>query len=206
VALPGTLTITVDRVDEIIKNVAEMTQQRLLVGIPDINAGRNTQNGSGASNAIIGYAMEFGLTGHGAGGFQVPPRPFLRPTIADMKARITDTYRLIGLRALEGDMNGMKRMMSSLGLEAANNVKKRISAGIPPPLATSTVEGRLSRTQKGSAILRRLRTQGTDLQKWGQGNLTPLIDTGQLRNAITYVIRKKPPQLWAARKQSDGIN
>ena len=60
-----------------------------------------------------------------------------------------------------------------VGLTAQNSVRRVINAGVAPPLAASTLRSR--RTRK---VAKRTGT-------------VALIDTGQLRNSITYVIRPK---------------
>lgn len=189
-ATPSNLKIPIDNVSAVVKSLSELSRQRLLVGIPDTTAGRSS---GPVSNAVIGYSMEFGMPER-----KVPARPFLMPTIKDMNKEIAEKFRLMGQRALNGDYQGAIRVMEALGLEAVNKVRARITAKIPPPLAASTVEARLRRTQAGQKMLKRLGNQ--DLKKWGATNLTPLIDTGQLKNAVTYVIRKKPAQLWSKPK------
>ena len=186
--MPANLKTVIDNVDDVIRNITDLSQQRLLVGIPDTEAGRT--NGP-ASNAVIGYAMEFGMPDK-----NVPARPFLTPTVKAMQAEITTTFRRIGQRAIDNDAQGAIRLMKALGLQVSDKVRARITAGIPPPLAQSTIEGRLRRTQAGRSMLKGMRKKNTDVAKWGANNLTPLIDTGQLRRSITYVIRKNPPQLW----------
>jgi hypothetical protein len=186
--MPANLKTVTDNVDSVVRNITELSQQRLLVGIPDTEAGRT----SGAvSNAFIGYAMEFGLPDK-----NVPARPFLLPTVKAMQGDITTTFRRMGERAVNDDAQGALRLMKVLGQQVADKVRGRITAGIPPPLAQSTIEGRLRRTQAGRTMLKGMRKKGADVSKWGANNLTPLIDTGQLRRSITYVIRKDPPQLW----------
>jgi hypothetical protein len=189
-AISPNLKVTVDNVDTVVKSINQLSQQRLLVGIPDTTAGRKS---GPASNAVIGYAMEFGMPEQ-----NVPARPFLMPTIKEMNSDIIEQFRLMGVRALDGDYQGIIKMMQRLGLRVVNKVKMRIVEKIPPPLKPATVENRLRRTQAGQKILKSLR--GKDLRKWGAANLTPLIDTGQLKNAITFVIRKKAAQPWKVPK------
>ena len=187
---PSNLHIVVDKTDEVIQAISDLSRQRLLVGIPDSEAGRTDGQ---ASNAVIGYAQEFGIPPH------LPPRPFLLPTVRDEKDLIAAQFRQMGRLALENDRRGVLRLMNALGLKIASEVKARITAGIPPPLAPSTIAGRLRKTQAGRTALRR----GGFRSSTGQAAASvfiPLIDTGQLRNAITYVIRKTPAQLFLQKK------
>jgi len=74
------------------------------------------------------------------------------------------------------------------GLTAKLSIQNKINEGIPPPLATSTVAARAREGRKGAQLELANRRAGipasTTLAK-------PLIDTGQLRNAVNYVIRRR---------------
>ena len=60
-----------------------------------------------------------------------------------------------------------EQLADLLGQKYVGQIQARISAGIPPPLAESTI------ARKGSSV--------------------PLIDTGQLRSAVTYEVRRLLP-------------
>lgn len=158
--------ITLDAVAGMLKAIEDLTRQRVLIGIPG-DAKARTRTGVGISNATLGYLHEYGSPAS-----NIPARPFLRPGIAVALPAIEARLRAGALRALraapEADVAG--RTLHGVGLLAQNRVRAYINAGVNPPLSPVTIHRR--RTRKVAP-----RT-GT----------VPLIDTGQLRSSITYVI------------------
>jgi hypothetical protein len=78
--------------------------------------------------------------------------------------------------------------LHKVGLRVATSIKKKINEGVPPPLSEYTLRERARRGRKGAKQELANRASGmapsTQLAK-------PLIDTGELRNSITYVIRSR---------------
>jgi len=100
----------------------------------------------------------------------IPPRPFLEPGVIAAQEKTTPQLASAARAALKGDIAGAQMRLGRAGLEAVNSVRAVMTEGIDPPLADSTIRNRRSRGRTGT---------------------TPLIDKGELRNAITYVVRKK---------------
>jgi hypothetical protein len=104
-------------------------------------------------------------------GLGVPQRSFLRAFADERQAEIAGRLRTIsqaiakGLVRVGGSEVKPAVALHRLGAWLAGQVKARISAGLEPALAESTIR---KKTRAG---------------KRGQ---TPLIDTGQLRSSITY--------------------
>lgn len=93
------------------------------------------------------------------GTITVPERSYIRSSYDDnFQDMLSFTRDLVG-RIYDGGMT-VERALDLIGLKMINNAKKKIRSKIPPPLAQSTI------AKKGSDI--------------------PLIDTGQLLNAITF--------------------
>jgi hypothetical protein len=106
------------------------------------------------------------------------------------------------------------RTLNAVGMTARNSVVRAITDPEPPfvPLKPATVRARLRKTAAGRRKLKRLgqikaaaewnATKANEaLSMWAEaGNIKPLIDTGQLRAAVTYVIR---PARDAAQKLRD---
>lgn len=174
------LTITKNNVAKVMASIAELTSTRVMVGIPSTNAGRR----SGAiNNAALGYIHE-----NGAPEVNIPARPFLIPGVRSVQPQIEAGLKAAGTMALQGrGPAAVSAQFDRIGLAAASAVKNTLNAGVPPPLAKSTLQARARRGRKGAIMELERRAQGaapgTDLAK-------PLVDTGQLRNAITYVKRK----------------
>lgn len=184
----GAAKTVIDRLPEVLKALELLVSKKVLVGIPDAKAGRRD---GPASNAVIGYVQETGDPRR-----NLPARPFLVPGVASIRGDVVAGLGNAGRLALDGKPAAVERQLAALGLLGQNAVRKRITDGIPPPLAASTVAGRLRRTRKGKRLLAQLRASGADLGQFGADNYTPLIATGQLRQSITYVIRTKLPQNW----------
>ena len=99
---------------------------------------------------------------------QPPERSFLRSTIDVNRAK----YEGLLKRAAKQFFERKRLLTSSLNLIGARvtaDVQNTIRRGIPPPLADSTI---------------RQKTVG------GKKGTTPLIDTGQMIGALTWIVRK----------------
>lgn len=169
----------------------------VLVGVPSANANRDDD--TPLNNAQLAYIHTFGSTiqvaereatvGRKNGRFAkaknatyetshtvpaheivIPPRPFLEPGIVNATPKTTPRLKAAANLALQGNFDGAERQLHAAGLIAQNEVRAVINAGPPPPLAESTIRSRRSRGRTGTV---------------------PLVDTGELRNSITYVVRAK---------------
>lgn len=151
-----------DRVGAVLGGVKALTSKEVLVGIPASNAGRAD---TPINNAEIGYLMETGSPPQ-----NIPERPFLVPGVQGAKDRFTPHLKAAGLSALEGKPALIDRDFDRAGFAAASAVKAKITEGPFTPLSPKTLAKR--------------RAKGRTSEK-------PLIDTGQLRRAVTHVVRKK---------------
>lgn len=154
--------------DDLMKAVRGITKRQVFVGIPAENADRQAEKGEeGAplNNAAIGYIMETGLPER-----NIPARPFLTPGIADAQERLVGQLRKGAVAALAGDEGGADRALHATGLIGQSAVQKRITDGPFIPLSKRTLQRRKARGRTGEK---------------------PLLDTGQLRRAVNYVIREK---------------
>jgi hypothetical protein len=150
----------IDRTREFLAAVDLLTNSQVKVGVPQNKDARREADRLG--NADIGYLME-----NGAPEVNLPARPHLVPGVRDVRSRITDLLKQAGRLAFEGRPDAVMRALNAVGLTAQSAVKARIRAGVPPPLAESTLAGRRARGRTGTK---------------------PLIDTGQYLAAISYVI------------------
>lgn len=156
---PG-IEILVDKVNAVIEGIQKLALNRVLVGIP---SDRTNRADGEITNAALGYIHE-----NGAPEVGIPARPFLVPGVKDAQGTTIIGMRAATDAAFEGRPAEVTRQFNKVGLQAVNAVKARINAGPPPPLKPGTIAARKRRGRTGTK---------------------PLIDTGQLRNAITYVIR-----------------
>lgn len=164
---------TVDRVDDVLRGIAELARSRVMVGIPENKDAR--RDGDRAGNALIGLVHE-----HGSPAKNIPARPWLRPGVQQGMPRILTISKNIGKAALDGKIDVVEQGFHAVGLAAVNAVRARISSNIPPPLSPRTIAARRRRT-KGSKYRRKAKTAS---------EVVTLIDTAQLRNAVSYVVRK----------------
>lgn len=162
------VTMTVDRTDELVRAVAELTKRQVMVGIPAEAAERDPQDGNEINNAAIGYINEWGLPEK-----NIPARPHLVPGVKDYGPRAIVRLKAAALAVLDGRKPEVDKQLNAIGLEAVSSVRAKITGGLSPPLSPKTIYNRQHRNTKP----KRMGTQ-------------PLIDFGDYLRHITYVIRK----------------
>jgi hypothetical protein len=178
----------VDNLKKVLQGIDTLTNMTVLVGVPGEKTGR--KDGS-ISNAALAYIHD-----KGAPEANIPARPFMEPGVKAVQKEITKELEDAGKVMLKGSQGSatVMRYLTRVGIITTRSIKAKITEGIPPPLAPSTIRGRIARV-KGKARRKKIDAAiaaGTPLsrQSGAEGIFTPLIVTGQLRNAITYVIRK----------------
>ena len=161
----GKVELKADNLSKIMESVQQLTKKDVLVGIPAENAKRqpDPEDPEPMSNAAIGYIMETGSPSQ-----NIPARPHMIPAIKEQALKISQYLQAAAKAALNGDAPGILRGLNAAGLYASTAIKKKITDGLEPPLAASTMAAR--------------QREGFDGDK-------PLIRTGQYRNSITYVLR-----------------
>ena len=155
--------MTKDNVSNVLRSIQQLASNEVLIGIPASTTDR--KDGEPINNATIGYIQETGSPAN-----NLPARPFLVPGVESAQKAATDELKKGAGAAMSGDAMGADKALHRAGITASNAVKGKINSGVPPELAKSTLAARRRRGRTGT---------------------TPLIDTGELRNSITYVIRKK---------------
>lgn len=181
------VTITKDELPRLLASVKQLTKRRVLVGISDITAQREPNPDdptADLNNAEIGYIHEFGAPEE-----NIPARPFLMPGIMDARDKIIARLRKAGEAALAGKTVDIDRALTACGLETVDAVKNKIETGPFAPLAEITVRRRLTRTAAYKAATPQRKAKL--MQAFLGGVNKPLIDTGALRDSITFVLRDK---------------
>lgn len=146
--------------------IRALRRTQVLVGVPAAHADRKEDEQDGPiTNAVIAYLNETGSP-----AMNIPPRPHIGPGIAAAEQKLVARIRKAGDMALGGDVAAVLRQMQAVGLIAQNSIRAQITDGALAPLAESTLRARRARGRTGEA---------------------PLIDTGQYRRSITFVIRPK---------------
>lgn len=158
------IRITINRVNEVKRAIAEVADKRVLVGIPSTTAGRRSEGDDGPlTNAEIGYIHEFGSP-----DANIPARPVLIPGVSKAREQIADRFGRTMAMKLKGESVSLPAELEKIGMVAVNAVKREFVTADLAPLAQMTLERRQARGRKGTR---------------------PLIDTGQYRQAMTYVVR-----------------
>lgn len=176
--MPGAgFTVTADHMVKVAAAVKLLAGARVFVGIPAGAALRRPEPGEPAppDNALLGYVHE-----HGAPEINLPARPWLKPSITAAKEEIAAGLKIAGKLALDGRPEAVERQLHRVGLKAASAAKLKIRTGPFLPLQPETIAARRRRSA-GS----RYRRKAT-----GPGDVTPLVDTSQMLNSVTYVIRR----------------
>lgn len=161
------VTVTTDRTADLVKAIEELTQTRVLIGIPAAAPARTPEPGgpNPPTNALIGYLNEFGSP-----EMNIPPRPHLVPGVEAAMPQIVPRLKKAGQLALEGKKTDVQAQFQAVGLLAASSVRVYITDAAFVPLAPRTLAKRRARGRSGEK---------------------PLQDTGQLTRAYTYVIVKQ---------------
>lgn len=156
------LTVLRDDTAKLRAAMTKLVDRQVFVGVPSTTAGRDS---GPIDNATLGYIHE-----NGSPAANIPARPFLRPGIAGVHDKIVARLRKTAVVALSGNATGVERDLQAIGFLGVAAVQREITEGSFEPLAESTLAARRRR---------------------GVTRTKPLIDTGKLRQAITFVIRKR---------------
>ena len=125
---------------------------KIAVGVFSDGPGRE---GGGPNNLEVATWNEFGTS-------RIPERSFIRATYDGERDRLEAAMRRVGELAVAG--KDAVQLLTAFGQFAVGLIRKKISDGVPPPNAQSTID------RKGSS--------------------KPLVDTGQLRKAVTARVFK----------------
>lgn len=172
----------VNNLPGLLKNLRLFEHKVLYVGVPADDAARDDD--SELNNATLAYIHD-----NGAPEANIPARPFMKPGMQDASKDVAKQYRLALEKASVG--KSAESYLHRAGSMAASAIRNRITEGIPPPLAESTLKARARgsvgvRVRKGAIKELEARAAGAapsmDFAK-------PLIVTGAMKNSITYVIK-----------------
>lgn len=178
---PG-VKIIVDRTKEVAEAIAALAGQRTLVGWPESTADERPM--AGLNNPTLAYIHH-----NGAPENNLPARPALTIGIAKAQGKINDRMRKAGRAALDIKPAESLAQMQKMGQEASDAVRQAIADGIPPPLAESTLRGRIRQRKYGR------KEASAELASRAAGNAPgvdiakPLLMSGALMRAVNYVIR-----------------
>lgn len=159
--------VTSDFTDNFNDIVKRFKKDAVLVGIPAQDSERETQADAvaGISNAALLAINNFGSPAN-----NIPARPVLEIGIRNAQDDIANEFKKAAINALRDGISAVGTYYERAGIIASNAVKKTINLqeGFPGP-AESTIASRKSKGFPGTKSL---------------------VVTGQMRNAITYVVNK----------------
>lgn len=177
---------------KIVNTMSQFDGRELRVGIQGPEAGAIEHDGSALSNVELGAIHEFGAPSVG-----IPERSFIRATWnANIERWTSSTLPAIAAKVYSSSPDAPQRALGVLGEVIVGEIRKTMARGIPPPLTASGYASRLRRRQGGRAQLARAQRSrglaalgaGIELEA-GRMQAKPLIDTGQLRNSITWRVK-----------------
>lgn len=172
--------------EKITERLDRLSKMHLLVGIP---ADHESRSGEPINNAALGYIHEMGNPKQG-----IPARPFLRPGLRKAKGKMCPHLAQSLRNALLGGdpREGLERA----GMIAASSVKNMFTDNKWPEVSDAAILSRVRRRESPASRKRRLgdkkrfRGELAGKAKEYPRPVKPLVDTGQLRNSITYVVEE----------------
>lgn len=185
-----TLTRTGPGTKKLFEGLKALKGARVLVGIPQADNQRFDDKGKKTASKGINNAEALFIFSKGSPLRGQPPRPVMEPAIqADgNRQRIARNLAKASKAALHGDQDGMVEFLDKAGTvgESASKRWFRDSRNGWPANAPSTVRAKLGKlsAKKRAAALQAIQDAGGNQT----GIVTPGIDTGQMRRAITHVL------------------
>jgi len=190
----ASVKLKVDNLRRFVQGINALTRKDVLVGVPEDKANRDDDGNhvGEANNAMLAYIHD-----NGSPAANIPARPFMRPGIKAVSDKLETRLKSAANAALDGDTGKIETQLEAAGLIAQTSIKKAIGDGDFAPLAPSTIAAR--------ARGRQTKSQRESEQEYasmvGKGvpaelaqavaGIKPLVNTGQLRNSISYVVRGK---------------
>lgn len=196
--------------------ISEASKVKVLVGIPADYASRGQQEGinnaellyihtngvakrkarqeiekqiksgfSGPYGTVREKVFQMFMLEHGSPAYSVPPRPVIEPALMSIKQPISKKLGDALLKFIAGDDKGSKIALKELGIMCQSECQKWFEnpKNNWPPLAQSTIEAKRKKHNKPDY------------------DPIPLVDTGALRQSITYVIDYPRTKLITGKKQ-----
>ena len=148
--------------------------RRVRIGIPD---------GGGSHGELSNVELAFILT-NGSPVNRNPPRPFLEPALEkpENQEKIVRHMKRAAAAAIEGNFGGAEAQLDMAGQAGEDAVKEYMESGAFAPNAPITVSGGWMKNP------RRAKSPEKAFYVKGKGSSKPLIDTGDLHDAITHIV------------------
>lgn len=165
-----TLIVTADFTKSFNDLVKKIKGDVVLVGIPEEDPSRRKEPDEDTS---INNATLLAINNFGSPANNIPPRPVMEVGIRNAQDEISQQFRSAAINALSGRPEAVERDYGRAGMIGANSIKKAIN--------DQDFDGADGPSDATLAIRQEKGFKGTK----------SLIVTGQMRNAITYVVKGK---------------
>lgn len=164
-----TLKVTKDFTEDFKRIVTRFKNDAVLVGIPQSDSNRNEKDTTITNAALLAINV------FGSPINNIPPRDVMSQGIRNSKVAISEQFKLAVTTVLSKGQSAIDNYYERAGILASNSVKKAINDQDWPPApgnegpSDSTLASRKSKHFAGTKSL---------------------VVTGQMRNSITYVVKK----------------
>jgi hypothetical protein len=191
------VTITKDLTSDIVNSLKDLAKKTVCVGIPDATEHEDSKisnaqilylNTNGVRDVSMRNEMQHNLNDgmtyskahelyvheHGSPLWRIPPRPVLEPALDNSKEQIAELMKDTVNIALDG--GNVTPALNVVGMQGQNIARDWFTNPDNnwAPNADSTINGWKSHWGKFFK---------------GKGSDKPLIDTGEMRKSITYVVK-----------------
>jgi hypothetical protein len=207
----ASLKTETDNTSAVLMSLKGLADIDVLVGVPEENTRRddeeitnaeliNIHTHGVASQSIkqskkkgVKYnaALSTYITSKGSPLWRIPPRPLIEPALeADgNKQRIEEDLKIVAQCMLDGNKKGVVRALNKAGIDGVNIIRDWFEDprnNWPPP-SDASVRANVNKKYKSK------RERRATMKRYREG-LEPglkqlLVDTDQMRKAISYVIR-----------------
>lgn len=163
--MPSGFFKTVDKVRSLVNGLRFLKENYVLVGIPQEKTDRKPEDG--ITNAELMF-----IHTNGSPINNIPARPVIEPAIKENKEKISEHFKLAFQEAMKGNKDAAFNQLKLAGMRAQNAARAWFlddKNGWPP---------------NSPSVAARKRKKGSTEPR-------PLIDTGELRKSITFVVVKK---------------
>lgn len=180
--------ITKDLLTARVTALVQLAGKQVLIGFPD--SGKARQDPKEPTNAQIAYVQD-----QGSPAANIPARPFMTPGVTKSLPVAEPLLKLAAEATLDGERAKAMRYLNAAGIAASSSVKNEIRTGNFVPLSPSTVAGRYrqrqTKTRRATEIAysQMIRMGVSPAAAQAATGIKPLLNTTQLLNAVTYVIR-----------------
>jgi hypothetical protein len=167
-----------DKFSQKLKNISEMLDRDYTLNVGWFS-GNKYNNGLEVGD--VAKLQEYG--GVGENGNNIPPRPFVRPAMAENSNKWRkNILKNIKNEISKGHVAFLNNIFKELGKEVKENIQKSIQDVYEPPLADYTIMKRMEK--RGMSDFSILENMQKELTK-------PLIDTGKMLKSCDYKVSSK---------------